>query len=83
VTTFCHCLLQQLAFSELRHLAGVSFPPIPWPTTFIYYWGDLSSELAHFSTNFENYSTNSIALANSTMQIFIAYNNAEFATNTH
>jgi hypothetical protein len=28
-----HCLLQQLAFSKSCHLAGIYFPPKPWPVT--------------------------------------------------
>ena len=33
VTMVCHCLIQQLAFNKPRHLAGISFPTIPWPMT--------------------------------------------------
>ena len=31
--SFCHCLLQGLAFSESRHLAGMKIPPELWPMT--------------------------------------------------
>ena len=31
--TDSHHLLQQLAFSKSRHLAGIYFPPKPWPVT--------------------------------------------------
>ena len=33
MASFCHFVLQQLAFSEVRHLAGIRIPPIPWPMT--------------------------------------------------
>ena len=33
MTSLCRCLLLQQAFSELRHLAGMSILPIPWPMT--------------------------------------------------
>ena len=31
--SLCPRLLPRLAFSKLRHLAGMSIPPIPWPMT--------------------------------------------------
>ncbi len=33
VASLCCRLLLRQAFSELRHLAGISIPPIPWPMT--------------------------------------------------
>jgi hypothetical protein len=53
VTSFCHYLLQQLAFSESRHLAGIRIPPELWPITEIVH--DISFLLADGTIMYDAY----------------------------